>query len=188
MTAATALEVRPLTTVIGAEVCGVDLSSALTSDAVAALRRALVDHHVLVFRGQAAMAPEDQLRFCRYFGDVLASTGMRATDTVPGVSVLDQVNPRGLGSDEWHSDHMFTADPPLGTVLRAVQLPAVGGDTCFASMHAAYDALSAPMRALLDGLSALNSPEQVVARVRAAGVYTNGVGDAAPESAVHPSA
>jgi taurine dioxygenase len=175
-----------MTSAIGAEVCGIDLATELPGHTIEALRRALLDHLVLVIRGQAHMTPDDQLRFCRYFGEVMPSTGGRAGDSTPGVSVLDQVNPRGQGSDQWHSDHMFTDDPPLGTVLRAVQLPSVGGDTCFASMYAAYDALSAPMRRLLDGLTAVNSPVQVVERVRAMGVYTSGVEDTPIRSAVHP--
>ncbi len=63
----------------------------------------------------------------------------RYQDT-PTVTVLDQVSPKGEGADEWHSDNTFMAKPPMGSILRAVQLPAVGGDTCFASMYAAYDA------------------------------------------------
>jgi len=70
--------------------------------------------------------------------------------------VLDQVHPQGEGADEWHSDNTFLAEPPMGSILRAVQLPAVGGDTCFASMYAAYEGLSPAMRDFVDGLRAVH--------------------------------
>ena len=63
--------------------------------------------------------------------------------------MLDQVSPKGEGADEWHSDNTFMARPPMGSILRAVQLPPVGGDTCFANMYAAYEGLSEPMRELV---------------------------------------
>ena len=75
----------------------------------------------------------------------------------PEIVVLDQVHPKGEGADEWHSDNTFLADPPMGSILRAVQLPAVGGDTCFASMYAAYDgAVAARCATFVDGLRAVH--------------------------------
>ena len=74
----------------------------------------------------------------------------------PEIVVLDQVHPKGEGADEWHSDNTFLAEPPMASILRAVQLPAVGGDTCFASMYAAYEGLSPAMRDLVDGLRAVH--------------------------------
>jgi taurine dioxygenase len=70
--------------------------------------------------------------------------------------VLDQTDARGQGADRWHTDNTFMAEPPMGSVLRAVQVPDVGGDTCFASMYAAYDSLSDRMKAFLEGLTALH--------------------------------
>jgi taurine dioxygenase len=76
---------------------------------------------------------------------------------VPGVTVLDQTDPRGQYTERWHTDSTFLEEPPWGAVLRAVQLPPVGGDTCWASMYAAYEQLSPPMRRFLDGLTAEHS-------------------------------
>ena len=59
--------------------------------------------------------------------------------TNPEYIVLDQENPKGEGADAWHSDNSFMSEPPMGSVLRAVLIPEVGGDTCFASTVAAYD-------------------------------------------------
>src|SRR5207302_4121290 len=91
------------------------------------------------------------------FGRVMVPLIDAATTGTPGITVLDQVAPKGFGTDRWHCDSTFTAAPPLGAILRAVQLPPVGGDTLFASMYAAYDALSHPMQDLLDGLTAVHS-------------------------------
>ena len=84
----------------------------------------------------------------------------------PDLTVIDMVSPKGSGTDVWHADSTFMREPPLGAVLRAVQIPAVGGDTCFASMYAAYDALSPSMQRQLDGLTAIHSTAHVMALVR----------------------
>jgi taurine dioxygenase len=168
----TTLLVRPLTAAIGAEVEGVDLGQPLDDATFEQIHDALLEHLVLFFRDQD-ITPEAQLAFGERFGPVVHSVAQRETDLVSGVNVLDQIRPRNQGNDTWHSDHMFTPEPPMGTVLRALQIPEVGGDTCFASMYAAYDALSPAMRTMLDGLYAWNSPERIVARVKDLGIYRN---------------
>jgi taurine dioxygenase len=151
----TTIEVRPLTSALGAEVRGLDLRRPLADDDVACLRRALLEHLVLFFRDQD-VDDEQQLAFALRFGPLHVSPLRTVHQDTPDVVVLDQVHPVGQGADEWHSDNTFLADPPMGSVLRAVQLPALGGDTCFASMFAAYDALSPAMRGLVDGLRAVH--------------------------------
>src|SRR4029453_6477223 len=74
----------------------------------------------------------------------------------PELVVLDQVSPKGEGADEWHSDNTFMAEPPMGSILLGVPLPPYGGDPCFASMHAAYDALSNAMKRMLEGMEAVH--------------------------------
>lgn len=149
------MRITPLTGVIGAEVDDVDLGDLgdLGGGEVEAIRAALLDHLVLFFRGQE-LDDESHLAFALRFGPLSVPPLATRYQDRPTVTVLDQVAPRGEGADEWHSDNTFMANPPMGSILRAVRLPAVGGDTCFASMYAAYDALSAPVRALLDGLEA----------------------------------
>ena len=176
---------QPLTATIGAELVGLDLRNPLDPESIASIRGALLEHLVLFIRDQD-ISPADQHRFCSYFGPVLPSIGRRNSDEVHGVSVLDQVHPVGQGGDEWHSDHMFSPEPPLGTVLRAVQLPSVGGDTCFVNMVAAYEALSPPLQAFLDGLSAVNSNERTVARIKNLGIYENDFDREPPHRATHP--
>jgi taurine dioxygenase len=162
------LEVKPLTAIIGAELSGFDLREKLDDDAVAAIRRALLDHLVVFFRDQP-LTDEQHLDFALRFGPLsIPPLATRYQDT-PAVTVLDQVHSKGEGADEWHSDNTFMKRPPLGSILRAVQLPPVGGDTCFASMYAAYEALSAPVRALVDGLSAMHDITKPMRKAIAAG-------------------
>ena len=141
------IEIRPLTAAIGAEVSGVDLREPLADDDVACLRQALLDHLVLFFRDQD-IDDDQQLAFALRFGPMHVSPLQTVHQDAPEIVVLDQVHPKGEGADEWHSDNTFLAEPPMGSILRAVQLPEVGGDTCFASMYAAYEALSPAMREL----------------------------------------
>ena len=131
------LAIQPLTAAIGAEITGVDLRKPLDDGDLAAVRQALLDHLVIFVRDQD-IGLADQVRFSEYFGSISPGKGTRVTDNVAGVNVLDQVAPKGQGADDWHSDHMFLPEPPMGTTLRAVQLPTYGGDTCFTSMYAAY--------------------------------------------------
>jgi taurine dioxygenase len=154
-----------LTTVIGGEVRGVDLSEELDPDTVAALRQALLDHLVLFFRDQD-MTTDDHIRLARYFGEIDLPLFRTTSSPRPEVIVLDQVAPKGQGADSWHADNTYMESPPMGSILRAVVLPPIGGDTCFASMYAAYEALSPSMQALLDGLGAVHSLEQMVERTK----------------------
>jgi len=88
----------------------------------------------------------------------------------PEINVLDQDSPRGEGADEWHADNTYTDRPPMGSLLRIIQLPASGGgDTAFASMHAAYDALSPTIQRLCDELVAVHDVSRSLARAIARG-------------------
>ncbi|MCW2549247.1 MAG: Taurine dioxygenase [Mycobacterium sp.] len=152
------LTITPLTSAIGAEVSGVVLAEALSPAMVAALRQALLEHLVLFFRDQP-MDPTRQLRFAENFAPILLPLIDSGGTDNPGITVLDQIDPKGQYTERWHSDSTFLAEPPLGAVLQAKQLPSVGGDTCWASMYAAYDALSPAMQQFLEGLTAINSTE-----------------------------
>ncbi|MBW2423033.1 MAG: TauD/TfdA family dioxygenase [Deltaproteobacteria bacterium] len=167
-----AISLHPLTPTLGAELRGVDLAERLGDETVATIRRALLDHHVVFLREQEIDAHQ-QIEFCKRFGPIMPSIGKRLGDRVDGVTVLDQIRPVGQGADEWHSDHMFSPNPPLGTVLYAVQLPRIGGDTCYVDMGAAYDALSPSMQRFLDELTAINSNERTLARIDRTSLYEN---------------
>jgi taurine dioxygenase len=149
------IEITPVTAAIGAEVHGVDLRDELSDVDVKIIRQALLDHLVVFFRDQH-ITDEQQVAFALRFGPMHVSPLQTVHQDAPEIVVLNQVYPKGEGADEWHSDNTFLADPPMGSILRAVQLPAVGGDTCFASMYAAYEGLSPAMREFVDGLRAVH--------------------------------
>ena len=149
------IDVKPVTAVVGAEVSGVDLRQPLDAASKKTIDEALIQYGVLFFREQD-LSPEEQLAFARQMGEIQIPAFVPKHTTNPELIVLDQVSPRGEGADKWHSDNTFMPEPPMGSILKAVMLPSVGGDTCFANMHAAYDALSPKMQALVDDLEAVH--------------------------------
>ena len=154
-----------MTSTIGAEVSDVDLCRPLDGDAVAAVRNALLRHQVLFFRAQP-MSAEQQVAFARRFGEIDIPLFRTTSSPIPEVLVLDQTSPKGEGADSWHADNTYMTEPPMASILQALQLPGLGGDTCFASMSAAYDALSPAMQRFLDGLHAVHSLSLMVERTR----------------------
>lgn len=152
----TTLEIRPLKPNIGAQVCGVDLREPLDAAAMTMLHRALAEHGVLVFHDQE-LTVEEQMAFGRCFGDLSVHPFSAHLAEHPEVIVLDytEENPPSL-TDIWHSDETFRAEPPMATMLYAKIIPALGGDTMFANMAAAYEGLSAPMKTMIDGLEAVH--------------------------------
>jgi taurine dioxygenase len=162
------LKVTRITGVIGAEIGGVDLRMPLDDSTFAALRAALDRHLVLFFRDQD-ITPAQHLAFARRFGTIsVAPFGPKHPDHGE-MTVLDQITPKGEGSDNWHTDNTFMLRPPLGSVLRAVQIPSVGGDTLFASMYAAYDALSPTLQAMLEPLRATHDLSRMLRKAIANG-------------------
>jgi taurine dioxygenase len=160
------IRIEPATASVGADVRGIDLSQPLDDATVGTIRRALVDRLVLFFRDQPMLSVDEHVRFARYFGEIDLPLFRTKSSERPEVLVLDQVAPKGEGADSWHADNTYMETPPMGSILQARMLPNVGGDTCFASMIAAYDALSPVMRGLLDGLTATHSLEQMVERTK----------------------
>ena len=183
---------RRLTSAVGAVIEAVDLRAPLAPQTVRFLRQALLDHGVIFFRDQNLNA--DQMRtFVTNFGtpipEPFAPSNRRETDPVTEGNLA--VTKRATAV--WHSDTTFVREPPMATALRAVRVPAFGGDTCWASMYVAYDALSAPMRHMLDGLTAIHSIAPVLERMGSFGVgraeaseRTHGVQNIHPVIRVHP--
>ena len=165
------IEILPVTPTIGALVRGVDLREPLAPGEVAALERALLLHHVLFFRDQD-LTPEQQIAFARHFGPISIPPFAPKYGQNPELIVLDQQSPKGEGADNWHSDNTFMREPPMGSILRAVLLPPLGGDTCFANMVAAYEALSPPIQRLISGLRAVHDITKPLQKGIAAGHTT----------------
>ncbi|VTU32544.1 Alpha-ketoglutarate-dependent taurine dioxygenase [Variovorax sp. PBS-H4] len=155
----TPLEIRPCTPTIGAEVSGFDLDH--VSDATAArLRDALVRHEVLFLRDQK-LTPAQHVCLAEVFGQTLAAKSIvfPSPEGFPAIEVVEYGGGRVPQTDIWHTDIIWQQRPALGAVLCAEVLPETGGDTLWASMTAAYEALSPRMQAYLEGLTGVNTWE-----------------------------
>jgi alpha-ketoglutarate-dependent taurine dioxygenase len=162
----TRLDIRPLGPNIGAEVLGVDLAADLSDETIAAIRAAWIHHQVIFFPDQH-VDPESQVAFAKRFGEVTEAHPVEpALDGHPQVLPIDSIKDR---TDFWHTDVTFMSRPPMGSILSAVTLPAVGGDTMFASLGAAYDSLAEPLRDLCDHLVAYHYDPNYAAIIAAGG-------------------
>lgn len=156
-----ATTITPLSGTIGAEVTGVDLRRMADPTVGERLNRALVEHIVLVIRGQEFTA-EEFLAAVRLFGEPM--TQNYAEHAVPGVPLISFVNNqftdkagnRIRSAAKWHTDSTNFERPPKYTALFALEMPKTGGGTAFCDMRAAYDALPARMRKRIDSLKTAN--------------------------------
>jgi taurine dioxygenase len=158
-----ALDVRPLTPVIGAEIHGVDLGAPLDDGVIAAIRAALLEHKVVFFRDQA-ITRQQHLAFARRFGALEIHPATPADQEDPEVlRIAHGPDSRGR-ENQWHSDVTWRSEPSLGSVLRALQVPEAGGDTLFSCMYSAYEALSPALKEWVCTLSAEHDIARVFAR------------------------
>lgn len=151
------MRVEKLAGALGAEIHGVDLSAGLSADAVAAIRRVFLEHQVVFFRDQA-LAPEAFLRFARTMGRPVEYPLVRGIDGFPELIEISKLEHERVNfGGVWHSDTTYLAEPPMGAMLLAREVPPFGGDTLFANQYMAYEALSDGMKRLLDGLVGISS-------------------------------
>jgi alpha-ketoglutarate-dependent sulfate ester dioxygenase len=200
-TTATAIDVRPLTAVIGAELHGVDLREPLSPEVVAEIKDALLKWRVVFFRGQD-INPAQQIAFGRYFGEVTPAhplgNPIEGYDQVKPVDADRQrrevVGPEDLGAPKeerdrrWHTDITPVVNPAAASILRAVVVPEVGGDTMWTNLVAAYQGLSAPIRDLVDRLHAVHSfgPAPDLTLPEGTNRGTRGYASVHPVVRVHP--
>jgi len=142
---------------LGAEITGVDLRQPLPDDQFKAVEDALCENELIIFRNQD-ITSEQLMVFGRRFNDLTVhpfapNEGKNAPELIKFRN--DETTPP-FGTDVWHSDETFRAEPPMATVLCAKEVPAVGGDTMFVSMSAAYDGLSDRMQQYISGLEGIH--------------------------------
>ena len=147
------LTVTPISSALGAEIDGVDLTQPLSVEQRDAIEQALLQHQVIFFKNQV-ITPQQQARFAANFGDLHIHPIYPNVPEQPEVLVLDTAVTDVRDNAVWHTDVTFLPTPALGAVLSAKQLPAFGGDTLWASGIAAFEGLSKPLQVLLDGLTA----------------------------------
>lgn len=154
------ITVRKATPTVGAYIGGVDLAG-IDNDTLAEVRRALNEHCVIFFRDQH-MTPEQHIDFGRRFGELDIHPAANNSSQHEEILVIfaDENSERANG-EEWHSDVSCLPQPPMGSILYMHEVPPAGGDTMFASMYAAYEALSEKMKSYLDGLTAIHDGAHV---------------------------
>jgi len=144
----------------GAEITGVDIRQ-LTPSEFDAVKRAYADHGVIFFRDQS-LSEADHIAFARRFGPININRFFLAHEHYPEIAlVLKEKEQKTNIGGGWHTDHSYDAEPAMGSVLVARQLPDAGGDTWFASMYAAYDALDDATKAEISGLRAVHSAKHI---------------------------
>ena len=156
------IQVEPLSPMIGAEIGGVDLSRPLGNQTFQEIHAALLRHLVIFFRDQD-IDLEQQKAFGRRFGKLHIHPTAPSAPGHPEVLVVKaDANSKAVAGNRWHTDVSCDTEPPMGSILHMRELPKCGGDTMFANMYAAYEALSEPMQAFLSGLQAWHESEHVL--------------------------
>ena len=164
-----ALEFRRLSYALGAEVCNIDIGKPMSESTFGEIHRAFLDNGILLFRDQK-VTREQHIDFSRRFGELDRHDSLprdRHPQYPELLMVTNEPKPDGKPGDGkytghlWHSDMSFTPVPSLGSLLRAIRIPPVGGDTMFASMALAYDTLSDGLKRTLEPLRAVHSSRHI---------------------------
>ena len=156
----TTIRVTPVSPVIGAEISGVDLREPLDDDTLAGIEAAWGTHLVLFFRDQD-LTLDQHKAVGRRFGELHIHPAAPKDAEHPEILVVHgDATVEFVAGSLWHSDVSCDAEPPMGSMLRIEQVPSSGGDTLFASMYAAFEALSDRMQDILVGLTAVHEGEQ----------------------------
>lgn len=159
------ISLRPLSYALGAEVQGVDLAKPLSNSEFDRIHRAFLERGILLFREQK-ITREQHIAFSRRFGELDTHDSLprdRHPDYPELLLVTNIPKANGAPSDSkytgqlWHSDMSFTLAPSLGSLLRGITIPPVGGDTMFTNMYMAYDTLSDGMKKMIDGLHGIHT-------------------------------
>ena len=186
------IEVVPVSGSLGAEIRGVNVAAALDDAVIGEIRGALLDHLVVFFRDQK-LTPHEQLAFAGRFGQPMEYPQLRGLPECPLITpVLKLADEKINFGGVWHTDTTYLAQPPMASMLYAVELPPYGGDTIFANQYQAYETLSEGLRGTLDGLVGVNTSTKADAsktredRLRAAGVEMKVLISEHPAVRTHP--
>lgn len=183
------LDISPTSGALGAFIEGIDLSEPLDDSDIGEMREALNEHGVIFFRDQK-ITPEQHIAFAQRFGEIDVNRFFKAAAGYPQIAEVrkEPGQTTNIGGG-WHTDHSYDQEPALGSILLARETPPRGGDTLFACMNRAYEALSDGMKKTLEGLRAVHSSRHVFGAASAYVKETNGrLGntEAATQDAVHP--
>ena len=186
------IEVQPVAGSLGTEILGVDAATAPGDEVISEIRQAFLDHLVLFIRDQK-LTPHEQLGFARRFGEPMEYPQLKGLPECPLITpVLKLEHERVNFGGVWHSDTTYLTQPPMASMLYAVEIPPYGGDTLFANQYQAYETLSDGLRKVLDGLTAINSSTKADAsktreeRLKDAGVEVKVLVGEHPVVRTHP--
>ena len=159
------IEILPLSGTIGVEIKGVNLAKLEAKD-LETIRQSLFDHAVICIRDQD-LSPSQQINFAKQWGEIHLHPYLNGLSDYPEIiEIVKEAGERNRFGDHWHTDQIFTPTPAMATMLYAKEVPPAGGDTLFASLTHAYEALSDGMKAMAAKLSTVNQYDKTAARSR----------------------
>ena len=170
------MQVTPLSPSMGAIITGVNLSNGIEPEQAAALRAVWLDYQIIVIRGQK-LTPAIQLEIARAFGEPDHYPFLKGLEGYPEITpVLKREDEARNFGGLWHTDTIYQPSPPMATMLYALELPPIGGDTLFANQYMAYEQLSDGLKQTLAGLNLISrSDNKDAAETRAARIKESGV-------------
>lgn len=155
------IEVKPIATALGAEIAGVDLAAELSEEVTAEIRAALLEHCVIFFRDQDIDVAQHK-RLAKRFGEIFIHPNFNTGDHDPEVvTIVRKPGDTRIVGEEWHTDTTMMAEPPMGALLFALEVPPYGGDTMFANQYLAYERLSDGMKEMLAPLKCAHTDRKV---------------------------
>ena len=151
------MQVRRIAGALGAEISGVDLTQAISTELAAEIRDVFLKNQVIFLRHQP-LSPQQFMNFAHAMGEPMAYPFVKGLPDFPHIIEVKKLEHETVNfGGVWHSDTTYLDLPPMGSMLLAKEIPPYGGDTLFASQYAAYEALSDTMQRLLDGLQGINT-------------------------------
>ena len=157
----TQMEIRPISGALGAEILGVDFAAGVDDETFDRIRATFLAHGVIVIRDQD-LTPEQHVAAARRFGEINVNRFFTSVDGHPAIAeVRKEPHQKKNIGNRWHTDHSYDDVPALGSMIYALEVPPVGGDTMFANMSLAYETLSDGMKDMLSKLEAVHSSRHV---------------------------
>jgi taurine dioxygenase len=155
------IEISPIAGALGAEIGGVDVAQDLDDSVIGEIRQALLDHGVIFFRDQT-LARDRHKAFTRRFGEIFIHPNYNGVSADPEiVDIRREPGDKKIVGEDWHTDTTMVADPPMGAILYAIEVPPYGGDTLFANQYLAYDTLSPGLKRTVESLRAVHTDRLV---------------------------
>ena len=181
------ISVEPLSGSIGAEIKGVYISESPNKHVISEIRRAFLNHNVIVLRDQN-ITSDQYMDFAEKFGEPSEYPFIQGLPGYPYINPIIKLEDETVNfGGTWHTDTAYLNEPPLGTMLLAKQVPPIGGDTIFANLYSAYEGLSNGLKEVLSGMYAIHSSLKADAsKTREDRIKDNGKQDAGEFQSSHP--